>query len=125
MIGLIGALLVIVCLVLIITVMVQNPKGGGLSSTFGGGNQILGVQKTTNFIEKTTWTLAIALVALVLASHYFVPSPKNMGPQIDSEILEDAQTQVPQPDASAAPAETPATNTEGTTNPVKTEEEAK
>tara|TARA_B100000902_G_C27231445_1_gene875032 strand:- start:381 stop:665 length:285 start_codon:yes stop_codon:yes gene_type:complete len=48
--------------------MVQNPKGGGLSSAFGGGNQIMGARKTSDFLEKTTWTLAIILVSLALLS---------------------------------------------------------
>ena len=47
--------------------MVQNPKGGGLSSSFGG-NQIGGVQKTSDFLDKSTWTLATILIALVLLS---------------------------------------------------------
>ncbi len=55
--------------------MVQNPKGGGLSSSFGGqGSQSLGgVQNTTNFLDKSTWTLAIALFALILLSNFAIP----------------------------------------------------
>ncbi len=55
--------------------MVQNPKGGGLSSSFGGqGTQNLGgVQNTTNFLDRTTWTLAIALFALILLSNFTIP----------------------------------------------------
>ena len=49
--------------------MVQNPKGGGLSSAFGGGNQIMGARKTSDFLEKTTWTLAIILVSLSLLAN--------------------------------------------------------
>ncbi|MDC0908800.1 preprotein translocase subunit SecG, partial [Flavobacteriales bacterium] len=56
-------------------VLVQNPKGGGLSSSFGGGagNQIMGAKKTTDFLEKTTWTLAIILIVLSLASNFAIP----------------------------------------------------
>ena len=46
----------IVCFLLILAIMVQNPKGGGLSSSFGGTQQIGGVQKTTDFLDKSTWT---------------------------------------------------------------------
>lgn len=55
--------------------MVQNPKGGGLSSSFGGqGSQNLGgVQNTTNFLDRSTWTLAIALFALILLSNFAIP----------------------------------------------------
>lgn len=68
-------LIIIVSLLLILVVMVQNPKGGGLSSSFGGsGSQNLGgVQSTTNFLDKSTWTLAIALFALILLSNFSIP----------------------------------------------------
>ncbi len=86
---LIGALLLIVCVLLILIVMVQNPKGGGLSSSFGGSNQIMGVQKTTDFLEKATWALAIALVVLSLGSQYSGGSESNV-PTITKELLDDA-----------------------------------
>lgn len=62
------ALIIIVCFLLILTIMVQNPKSGGLSSSFGGGAQMGGVQKTTDFLEKSTWVLAGALILLILLS---------------------------------------------------------
>ena len=51
--------------------MVQNPKGGGLSSSFGGGGtqQLGGVKKTTDFLDKSTWTLATVMLALILLSN--------------------------------------------------------
>jgi len=68
-------LIVIVAVLLILIIMVQNPKGGGLSSSFGGqGSQNLGgVQSTTNFLDRSTWTLAIALFALILLSNFAIP----------------------------------------------------
>ena len=48
--------------------MVQNPKGGGLSSSLGGSTQMGGVQKTTDFLDKSTWTLATILIVLILLS---------------------------------------------------------
>ena len=65
---LISVLLIIVCILLVLVVLVQNPKGGGLSSSFASSNQIMGVKKTADFLEKATWTLAIALVVLSLFS---------------------------------------------------------
>ena len=63
------ALIIIVAFLLIIVIMVQNPKGGGLSSSFGGGaGQLGGVQKTTDFLDKSTWTLATLLLALIVLS---------------------------------------------------------
>ena len=61
--------------------MVQNPKGGGLSSSFGGsGSTSLGggVQSTTNFLDKSTWTLSIALLALILVSNISAPRGNNL-----------------------------------------------
>ncbi|PHS67174.1 MAG: preprotein translocase subunit SecG [Flavobacterium sp.] len=65
------ALIIFVAFLLIIVIMVQNPKGGGLGSSFGGGGtqQLGGVQKTTDFLDKSTWTLATLLLALILLSN--------------------------------------------------------
>jgi preprotein translocase subunit SecG len=67
-------LIIITSVLLVLVVLVQNPKGGGLSSTFGGGssNQIMGAKKTTDFLEKTTWTLAIVLISLTMLSNFAI-----------------------------------------------------
>ncbi len=71
-------LMIIVCIALILFVVIQNPKGGGLSATFGGfNNQILGVQRTTDFLEKGTWWLAVALLVFSLSSNFFVSKEKR------------------------------------------------
>jgi preprotein translocase subunit SecG len=64
----ISILIVLVCLLLIMVVLVQNSKGGGLASSFSSSNQVMGVRKTADFLEKATWTLAVALLALSLIS---------------------------------------------------------
>ena len=61
-------LITIVCFLLVVVIMVQNPKGGGLSSSLGGSTQIGGVQKTTDFLDKSTWTLGGILILLILLS---------------------------------------------------------
>ncbi len=61
-------LITIVCFLLIVVIMVQNPKGGGLSSSLGGSQMMGGVQKTTDFLDKSTWTLGAALLVLILLS---------------------------------------------------------
>ena len=68
-------LILIVAIALILIVMVQNPKGGGLSSSFGGGGgqSLGGVQNTNNFLDRTTWTLAIAMFALILLANFAIP----------------------------------------------------
>ncbi len=81
-------LIVIVCVLLGLVVLVQNPKGGGLGAGFGGGGggSLGGVQKTTDFLEKATWTLAIALLALSLISNAFLPKNSGQGSQ-ESELI--------------------------------------
>ena len=79
-------LIIIVCVLLILIIMIQNPKGGGLSSAFGGGNQIMGARKTGDFLEKTTWTLAIILVSLALLSNFAIPRNQNETDSIIEEI---------------------------------------
>lgn len=90
-------LIIIVCFLLVLVVMVQNPKGGGLSSSFGGGgNQVVGgVKKTGDFLDKSTWTLAILLVVLILASNIAL---KGNFSETDSKLLQgdDIETTVPE-----------------------------
>ena len=63
----------LVCVLLMIVVLIQNPKGGGIDSTFGGGaNQMLGAAKSTDFIEKLTWGLAITLFVLCIVTAIMV-----------------------------------------------------
>jgi preprotein translocase subunit SecG len=66
-------LIMIVCVALALAVLVQNSKGGGLAANFSAPNQVLGVRKTTETIEKITWGLAIALVVLSLAATMAIP----------------------------------------------------
>ena len=87
---LIVGLIIFVSVLLIIVVLVQNSKGGGLSSQFGGNssNQFMGVQKTNDLLEKATWTLAIFVVALTMLSNLFISSPdvdniEGLSPNID------------------------------------------
>lgn len=61
-------LIIIAAILLILSVLVQNSKGGGLAANFSGANQIVGVRQTADFIEKFTWGLAIAIVVLSLAA---------------------------------------------------------
>ena len=67
--------------------MVQNPKGGGLSSSFGGGGQqIGGVQNTSDFLDRSTWVLATLLLALILLSNSMISRPGTLE---DSSLLSD------------------------------------
>ena len=66
-------LIVITSVLMCGIVMIQNSKGGGLASSFASSNQIMGVRKTTDFVEKFTWGCAIALVVLSVATAYVLP----------------------------------------------------
>ncbi len=62
-------LIVIASIILVLLVLVQNSKGGGLASGFSSQNQIMGVRKTTDFLEKSTWTVIAAIVVMsIIAS---------------------------------------------------------
>ncbi|MCV6629931.1 MAG: preprotein translocase subunit SecG [Flavobacteriaceae bacterium] len=105
-------LIIFVSFLLIIAVMVQNPKGGGLSSTFGGGSQMIGgVKKTGDFLDKSTWTLATILIVLILLSNISLPGTGNAESKLNADP---AETTLP---AEEVPAEeTPTSdNTEGAT----------
>ena len=69
----ISVLILMVSALIILVVLVQNSKGGGLASNFSGSNQYMGVRKTADFLEKATWTLAITLLVLSLASIFVIP----------------------------------------------------
>lgn len=70
----------LVAILLILSVLIQNPKGGGVDSTFGGAatNQMFGAAKSTDFIERVTWHLVIALFVLCVATT-ILPSLVNSG----------------------------------------------
>jgi preprotein translocase subunit SecG len=68
-----SVLIIITCILLILIVLVQNSKGGGLASNFASSNQVMGVRKTADFLEKATWTLAISLLVLSLLATLTIP----------------------------------------------------
>lgn len=85
-------LIMILSILLIIIIMAQNPKGGGLSGTFGGTSSAqFGVQRTNDFMEKATWTLGILIVALILLSVILTAKPVQSFPSAP------AQRQAPAP----------------------------
>ncbi|MDY0088804.1 MAG: preprotein translocase subunit SecG [Flavobacteriaceae bacterium] len=100
-------LITIVCFLLVLVIMVQNPKGGGLSSSFGGTQQLGGYQKTSDFLDKSTWTLGIILIVLILLSNL---GEFNQGNTItiDSSGVTPVQT-TPAPLSTPATEETSAT----------------
>lgn len=79
MLTLIITLIILVSILLVLVVLAQNSKGGGLSSQFGGSgaSQIVGVKRTGDILEKITWGLAISLVVLALASSFVIKSGRS------------------------------------------------
>ncbi|EFZ37454.1 preprotein translocase, SecG subunit [Hoylesella oralis ATCC 33269] len=81
-------LIVLASLLMIGIVLIQESKGGGLSSNFSSSNAIMGVRKTTDVVEKATWGLAIAMVVLSIACAHVVPNAVT-----DSSVLEQSATE--------------------------------
>jgi preprotein translocase subunit SecG len=105
---LISILITIVCLLLIGVVLIQNSKGGGLSSSFGQGNQVMGVRKTTDFLEKATWGLAIGLLTLCLASAATIGGADEAGIKESKIQNQINNVQLPQQETQQQPVSTPA-----------------
>jgi len=113
-------LITIVCFLLIIVIMVQNPKGGGLSSTMGGSTQIGGVQKTTDFLDKSTWTLAAIMIALILLSSLSFPSGATAVEPTDTPAASEKTVPVTTETPASKPAATTSTPAEAPeTSPAK------
>jgi preprotein translocase subunit SecG len=91
---LITILLIIAGILLVLIVLVQNSKGGGLVSNFSSSNQIMGVRKTADFLEKATWYLAIALLVLSLAGSITLPREGDKKKDLETaEQFNNASTQ--------------------------------
>lgn len=82
----ISILVIIVSILLILIVLVQNSKGGGLASNFSASNQVMGVRKTTDFLEKATWTLACALLVLSFAAVMTLPKHHAASAEVDKKV---------------------------------------
>jgi len=91
------ALIVIAAIILILMVLVQKSKGAGLASGFASSNQIMGVRKTTDFVEKATWGLAGTIIVLSLVST-LVLRDVAYGPKDSSGNIETQTTPVSTPD---------------------------
>lgn len=79
---------VIIAIAMILIVLIQESKGGGLASSFAASNQIMGVRKTTDIVEKLTWGFAVGMVVLSILSAYVAPKAVQSG-----SVIENAATQ--------------------------------
>ena len=77
-----SVLTILTCILLILVILIQNSKGGGIQSQFGAATQIMGVKRGTEFIEKATWGLAIALIFFSIL----------MAPKVSNTVTPDEET---------------------------------
>lgn len=113
----ISILILIASILLILIVLVQNSKGGGLASGFSSSNQIMGVRKTTDFLEKATWGLAGFVILLSIVITAFIPraqqaTQSEINQQVNEAVAIDPNTIAPnfgtaQQPATATPEATP------------------
>ena len=91
--SLIIVLVILASLLMVGIVLIQESKGGGLASSFASSNQIMGVRKTTDILEKTTWTL-IASIAILSIITAYVSKPKdiNSGSVLEDSAIENQYT---------------------------------
>ncbi len=97
-------LILLAAVLLILVVVIQNSKGGGLASGFSSSNQIMGVRKTTDFLEKATWVLAGAIVLLSIVSAGFLKSEVKSESSQVIEKLEQSAPVKEQPEMPTLPA---------------------
>lgn len=100
----ISVLIIIICVILTLMVLVQNSKGGGLASSFSSSNQVMGVRKTTDFLEKATWYLAAILIFLAYISTAFIPREDTVKGLIDTDQIENLAIPSAEPTFPVAPA---------------------
>ena len=97
-------LIVAACLLLIGAVLIQKSKGGGLASDYSQGNQYLGYRKTTDFIEKATWSLAVFICIVSILASFSIKAPVN----VSAISAMPVETAAPAPSSAPAPAQLPA-----------------
>jgi preprotein translocase subunit SecG len=110
-------LIAIVCFLLVVVIMVQNPKGGGLDSSFGGSTVVGGVKNTNDFLDKSTWTLSAVLIILIIMSSISFSG----GATGDSKLLDPNAKTTPTMEVPATPEEQQTAPTENTGDAPQTE----
>jgi len=93
----VSIIIVLVCLLLILIVLVQNSKGGGLTAGFSSSNQVMGVRRTTDFLETATWTLAIALVVLSVAICFSFRDGQIQSSKLSDDLQNNTPEQIANP----------------------------
>ncbi len=86
--GFIIGIIIFVSVLLVLVVLVQNPKGGGLASSFSSSNQFMGVKRTADFIEKATWGLAAGIIILSVIATMLPRTGSQAKSRIQQQIEE-------------------------------------
>lgn len=121
--------IVVICFLLTVIVLAQNPKGSGLSSQFGGSGatQIMGAKRTTDVLEKITWGLGMAIFALCLLVNVNLGTGGNTegykSPVLEGMTVPATDNTIPVVEGENA-TDSP-TNTDATTETTETTEENK
>jgi preprotein translocase subunit SecG len=110
----VSVLVIVACFLQILIVLVQNSKGGGLAANFTSAGQSMGVRKTADFLEKSTWSLAAAILILCVVATATIPRGETTGrsriqTQIDNAVDPNAIPTLPTaapPSGSTTPANT-------------------
>ncbi|MFI3302471.1 MAG: preprotein translocase subunit SecG [Rikenellaceae bacterium] len=93
-------LILVACVLVILAILVQSPKSG-MAANFGASNQVMGVRQTSDFLEKFTWTMAIAILALSLLATVVMDG--SLVSRSNSELSRDAESLI-QTQSEVAPA---------------------
>lgn len=99
-------LIIVVCVLLTLVVLIQNPKGGGIASNFAAPSQIMGAKRSSDLVEKATWILAIVLIVFSLSSNFMRPSASG---DADTEVQQSRMKEQIE-NTSATPSATPVPN---------------
>ncbi|MCF6357683.1 MAG: preprotein translocase subunit SecG [Draconibacterium sp.] len=118
--ALITVLIFIVCILLVLIVLVQNSKGGGLASNFQSSGQVMGVRKTADFLEKATWVLAASLLVLSVLGSAFIQ--RGVADANQSKVQQQIETAIDPTQVPSFPTTAPA---EQPINPAATDESNK
>ncbi len=105
MITIISILIFLACCLLVLAVLIQNPKGGGLASGFSAGSQVMGVRRTADFLEKATWTLAVLILVLSVLSTSMIGDGTSTSGDGETSATKDKATDfdAAKPNPAAAP----------------------
>lgn len=103
------ALIILACVLLVFIVLIQNPKGGGLASNFAGSNNLMGVKRTGDILEKGTWVLVVTIMVLSLMMNVIKHGPTSSGSGLQDQIVPTAMPAAPSLPTEAPAQEAPAT----------------